>query len=67
MALPDGRAFALKVDDGGARARPVVMAEALRRSGVPADAGVDAEALDDTGRMPVLGAGEPVGEIRAAF
>jgi L-asparaginase II len=67
VALPDGRAYALKVDDGGARARPVVMAEALRRSGVPADAGVDAAALDDTGRVPVLGAGEPVGELRAAF
>jgi len=67
VALPDGRAYALKVDDGGARARPVVMAEALRRSGVPAEAGVDAEALDDTGRVPVLGAGEPVGEIRAAY
>jgi len=67
VALPDGRAYALKVDDGGARARPVVMAEALRRDGVPADAGVDAAALDDTGRVPVLGAGEPVGELRAAF
>ena len=67
VALPDGRAFALKVDDGGVRARPVVMAEALRRSGVPAEAGVDADALDDSGRVPVLGAGEPVGEIRAAF
>jgi len=34
---------------------------------VPTDPGVDAEALDDTGRIPVLGAGEPIGEIRAAF
>jgi L-asparaginase II len=67
VALPDGRAFALKIDDGGTRARPVVMAAALRRSGVPAEAGVDADALDDTGRVPVLGAGEPVGEVRAAF
>jgi L-asparaginase II len=67
VALPDGRAYALKIDDGGARARPVVMAEALRRDGVPADAGVDGEALDDTGRVPVLGAGEPVGEVRSAF
>jgi L-asparaginase II len=67
VALPDGRAYALKIDDGGARARPVVMAEALRRGGVPTVPGVDAEALDDTGRVPVLGAGEPVGEIRAAF
>lgn len=67
VALPDGRAFALKVDDGGARARPVVMAQALRRSGVPTEEGVDADALDDTGVVPVLGAGEPVGEVRAAF
>ena len=67
VALPDGRSFALKIDDGGARARPVVMAEALRRSGISAEAGVDPAALDDTGRMPVLGAGEPVGEVRAAF
>ena len=66
-ALADGRAVALKIADGGQRARPVVMAEALRRDGVPTDAGVDAAGLDDTGRVPVLGAGEPVGEIRAAF
>ena len=65
VALADGRAFALKVDDGATRARPVVMAEALRRSGVRTDPGVDADALDDTGRVPVLGAGEPVGEVRA--
>jgi L-asparaginase II len=67
VALPEGRALALKVDDGGARARPVVMAEALRRSGVASLPGVDAEALDATGRVPVLGAGAPVGEIRAVF
>jgi len=34
LGLPDGRAVALKVDDGGARARPVLMAAALRRMGV---------------------------------
>ncbi|QIG44667.1 asparaginase [Nocardioides anomalus] len=67
VALPDGRAYALKIDDGGARARPVVMAEALRRDGVPTEAGVDAAALTDTGHVPVLGAGEPVGEVRSAF
>src|SRR3546814_610362 len=33
VARPDGRAFALKCDDGAARVRPVLMAEALRRSG----------------------------------
>ena len=32
VALPDGRAFALKTDDGAPRVRPVLMAAALRRS-----------------------------------
>ena len=67
VALPDGRAFALKIDDGGARARRVVMAQALRRSGVPDEPGVDAAALEAIGRVPVLGGGAPVGEIVAAF
>lgn len=65
--LPDGRAVALKVDDGGARARPVVMAEALRRLGVLETPGVDADAVARTGDAPVLGGGRRVGEIRAAF
>jgi L-asparaginase II len=67
VALPDGRAFALKTDDGAARVRPVLMAEALRRSGVLDEPGVDAEAVRRTGTVPLLGGGEPVGEIRAAF
>ncbi len=37
VALPDGRAFAMKTDDGAARARPVMMAAALERSGVTAE------------------------------
>jgi L-asparaginase II len=67
VALPDGRAFALKTDDGAARVRPVLMAEALRRSGVDEEPGVDGDALRRTGRVAVLGGGEPVGEIRACF
>ncbi|MGH3370705.1 MAG: asparaginase [Nocardioidaceae bacterium] len=67
VALPDGRAVSLKVDDGAARARPVVMAEALRRLGVADEPGVDGAALDATGRWPLLGGGEQVGEIRAVF
>ncbi|NPC41201.1 asparaginase [Nocardioides sp. zg-1230] len=67
VALPDGRAWALKTDDGAARVRPVLMAEALRRSGVLDEAGVDAEAVASTGRVELLGGGVPVGEIRAAF
>ena len=67
VALPDGRAFALKIDDGGARARPVVMAAALERSGVLDLAGVDAEAVRRTGEHVLLGGGVRVGEIRAAL
>jgi L-asparaginase II len=67
VALPDGRAFALKTDDGAPRVRPVLMAAALERSGVLAEPGVDAEAVRRTGHVPLLGGGEPVGEIRASF
>ena len=67
VALPDGRAFALKVDDGAARARPVLMAAALRRSGVDGEPGVDGDAVRRTGQAPLLGGGRPVGEIRACL
>jgi L-asparaginase II len=60
-ALDDGRAVALKIADGGHRAAPVVMAATLRRLDV------DHPVLVDLGRGPVLGGGEPVGEIRAAL
>jgi len=61
VALEDGRAFALKIDDGGDRARPVVMSAALRR------AGVDNDTLRELGRVPLLGGGREVGEIRAVL
>ena len=67
VALPDGRAWALKTDDGAPRVRPVLMAEALRRSGVLEEDGVDAAAVRSTGRLELLGGGVPVGEIRASF
>ncbi len=67
VALPDGRAFALKTDDGAPRVRPVLMAAALERSGVLEEPGVDPVAVRATGRVPLLGGGEPVGEIRACF
>ncbi len=67
VALPDGRAFALKTDDGAARVRPVLMAEALRRSGIDGEPGVDGEVVRRTGVVPLLGGGVPVGEIRAIY
>ncbi len=67
VALRDGRAFALKADDGYPRVRPVLMAAALRRSKVDTEAGVDGEAVRATGAVALLGGGVPVGEIRAVF
>ena len=63
-ALPDGRAVALKIADGGFRAGQVVLVAALRRLGVEDVPGADLAALDRWGNVPVLGHGEPVGRIR---
>lgn len=57
-AVADGRAFALKVDDGADRPRPLLAAAVLRLLGV--DAGV----LERYDVVPLLGGGVPVGEIR---
>jgi len=57
VGLADGRAVALKIADGGQRARPVVMAAALRRMGIEADV------LDELANAPVLGHGQQVGSI----
>jgi L-asparaginase II len=68
VALADGRSFALKADDGAARVRPVLMAEALRRAtGLLDDPVVDADAVLRTGVLELLGGGVPVGEIRACY
>ena len=58
-ALPDGRAVAVKIADGGTRAAPVVLAAGLRA------AGVEAAVLDQLAEAPVLGHGEVVGAVRA--
>lgn len=57
-ALPDGRAVAFKVDDGASRARPVVLAEVLRRLGAASPV------VDELGSHVLLGGGVPVGGIR---
>ncbi len=59
--LPDGGAVAVKVLDGSARPRPVVLAAAL------VAAGVDPELVGPVGLTPVLGHGAPVGEVVATF
>lgn len=67
LGLADGRAFALKCDDGAPRVRPVLMAAALVRSGVDREPGVDGDAVRGTGVLELLGGGRVVGEIRATF
>ncbi|MCX2969295.1 MULTISPECIES: asparaginase [Streptomyces] len=61
VALPDGRALAFKLDDGGVRALGPVLARALERLGVASPV------LARIGAQPLLGGGERVGEVRAAF
>ena len=58
-ALADGRAFALKVNDGAIRAREVVTASILR------SLGCSGSSLDRYGETVLLGGGQPVGAVRA--
>lgn len=58
VALPDGRTVALKIEDGGDRARPVAMAAALARLGI------EDEEVAATGRHLLYGGGVVVGELR---
>jgi L-asparaginase II len=60
-ALGDGSAVALKIADGGARARLPIVSRLLEI------AGADVSALDDIRRPPVLGGGQRVGEIRCVI
>lgn len=67
-ALPDGRAVAIKVDDGSDRGRQVALARILLLLGVDgadgADgAGADRGALEALAHIPVLGGGRPVGMV----
>ena len=57
--MPDGRAIALKIADGGDRARPPVMLAALDRLGLASDELAAAVA------QPIRGHGRTVGEVRA--
>lgn len=59
VGLADGRSVALKIADGGQRARPVVMAAVLRRLGIEADV------LGEMADCPVLGHGKQVGSVHA--
>jgi L-asparaginase II len=58
-ALPDGRAIALKVADGGDRARPPLMVAALQALGV------DTSAVAALVEERIMGHGHQVGTVRA--
>jgi L-asparaginase II len=59
IALPDGRAIAIKIADGANRARPPVMKFALQALGIDVSA-VDPRAFDSV----IFGHGKPVGSVR---
>jgi len=59
-ALPDGSAFAYKIEDGGDRARMPLTLAILQRMGIDWTA-----VHDDLAAQPVLGGGARVGVIRA--
>ncbi|HEU5152636.1 MAG TPA: asparaginase [Iamia sp.] len=64
-ALPDGRAVAVKVDDGAVRASEVVVASAIAHLVGEDDPAVDLDVLADVALPDVEGGGRPVGEIRS--
>lgn len=59
VGLPDGSAYALKIEDGGERPLYAVMGRALEL------AGLEAPVLHE--RPTILGGGRPVGEVRMTF
>lgn len=65
-ALPDGRCVAVKIADGGDRARMPVLVAALRAIGVTPGTPAAAALLDEFAVGQVLGGGEPVGTVAVA-
>ncbi|WP_216211359.1 asparaginase [Amycolatopsis aidingensis] len=64
MALPDGTAVALKIDDGAARARDPLLVAALRELGALPDSPAARSVLDGLAAGEVRGGGRRVGELR---
>jgi L-asparaginase II len=65
FSLADGRAAAVKIDDGGQRGLPPIMASLLLELlGSDSGTGADLAALKEMTSAPVRGGGQPVGEIR---
>jgi L-asparaginase II len=64
FALADGRAGAVKMEDGAPRAIPAITVALLRAIGADQADGVDRDALDQIATVPVYGGGQAVGGIR---
>jgi L-asparaginase II len=64
VALADGWAATIKIEDGTARALPALAVALLSRLRADAVASADAAALDRIGSVPVHGGGQIVGEVR---
>jgi L-asparaginase II len=67
FALADGRAGAVKMEDGASRALPAITVALLRAIGADQGDGVDRDALDRIADVPVLGGGRPVGQVRVTL
>ncbi len=61
VAVPGAGAVAVKMDDGAHRGNRPVLVSALRRIGVTG------AALEQAAAVPVLGGGEPVGELHSTW
>jgi L-asparaginase II len=67
FAFADGRAAAVKLEDGAQRARTPISVALLAELGLDRVPGADRAALEALATVPVLGGGLPVGEIRAVL
>ena len=67
FAMADGRAGALKIDDGGARGRVPVTVALLLELGADREPGADSARLAELASTEVTGGGRVVGEVRATL
>jgi L-asparaginase II len=67
FALADGRAGAVKIEDGAARGRVPVTVALLRELGADRESGADLARLEELASTAVTGGGRVVGEIRATL
>ena len=67
FALADGRAAAIKIEDGSQRARTPITVAVLRELGADRVPGANLAALAELATVPVTGGGRLVGEVRATL